>query len=157
MFSDKTVGTSRGKLIKCETRKPTSQYVNIVAGFKISMHDHQAIVCQSIWWSGSPANFKLTKQKTFLFGRYSNQAKKMWVSRPYLAFGRRNPKLFYWITLVSVSTLQRKTFVKNGNLWQYQGNLSLDVEALTKQNGVRLYRKIKKKFKKKKLKPNYPT
>ena len=28
------------------------------------------------------------------------------VSRPYLAFGRRNPdpKLFYWIMLVSVST-----------------------------------------------------
>ena len=28
------------------------------------------------------------------------------VSRPYLAFGRRNPdpKLFYWIILVSVST-----------------------------------------------------
>jgi hypothetical protein len=28
------------------------------------------------------------------------------VSRPYLAFGRQNPdpKLFYWITLVSVST-----------------------------------------------------
>jgi hypothetical protein len=37
------------------------------------------------------------------------------------------------------------------------GKLSLDVEALTKQNGVRLLRKLKKKFKKKKLKPTYPT
>jgi hypothetical protein len=62
------------------------------------------------------------------------------VSRPYLAFGRRNPdpKLFYWIMLVSVST--------------YKGNFSLDVEALTKQNGVRLLGKLKKK-----LKPTYPT
>jgi hypothetical protein len=36
------------------------------------------------------------------------------VSRPYLAFGRRNPdpKLFYWIMLISVSTL-RKKFVEN--------------------------------------------
>jgi hypothetical protein len=36
------------------------------------------------------------------------------VSRPYLAFGRRNPdpKLFYWIILVSVSTW-RKKFVEN--------------------------------------------
>ena len=32
------------------------------------------------------------------------------VSRPYLAFGRRNPdpKLFYWIVLVSVSTYKEK-------------------------------------------------
>jgi hypothetical protein len=31
------------------------------------------------------------------------------VSRPYLAFGRRNPdpKLFYWIMLVSVSTYRK--------------------------------------------------
>jgi hypothetical protein len=36
------------------------------------------------------------------------------------------------------------------------GNLSLDAEALTKQNGVRLLGKFKKKFKKK-LKPTYPT
>jgi hypothetical protein len=33
----------------------------------------------------------------------------------------------------------------------------LDVEALTKQNGVRLLGKLKKKLKKKKLKPTYPT
>jgi hypothetical protein len=31
------------------------------------------------------------------------------------------------------------------------------VEALTKQNGVRLLGKLKKKLKKKKLKPTYPT
>ena len=51
------------------------------------------------------------------------------VSRPYLAFGRRNrdPKLFYWI--------MRKIV----------------------ENGVRLLRTLKKKFKKKKLKPTYPT
>jgi hypothetical protein len=42
-------------------------------------------------------------------------------------------------------------------MWQYEGNLSLYVEALTKQNGVRLFGKLKKKFKKKKLKPTYPT
>jgi hypothetical protein len=41
---------------------------------------------------------------------FSGKAKKKIcgfpVSRPYLAFGRQNPdpKLFYWITLVSVST-----------------------------------------------------
>jgi hypothetical protein len=37
-----------------------------------------------------------------------------------------------------------------------KGNLSLNVEALTKQNGVRLLGKFEKKFKKK-LKPTYPT
>ena len=37
--------------------------------------------------------------------------------------------------------------MKNGNLRQYQGNLSLNVEALTKENGVRLLGKLKKKFK----------
>jgi hypothetical protein len=40
------------------------------------------------------------------FKTFSRPKKNMWVSRPYLAFGRRNPdpKLFYWIMLVSVST-----------------------------------------------------
>ena len=38
--------------------------------------------------------------------------------------------------------------MKNGNLRQYLGNLSLNVEALTKQNGVRLLGKFKKKLKK---------
>jgi hypothetical protein len=46
--------------------------------------------------------------------------------------------------------------VKNGNLRQYWGNLSLNVEALTKQKGVRLLGKFKKSLKKK-LKPTYPT
>ena len=36
--------------------------------------------------------------------------------------------------------------MKNGNFRQYLGNLSLNVEALTKQNGVRLLgKKIQKK------------
>jgi hypothetical protein len=36
------------------------------------------------------------------------------------------------------------------------GKLSLDVEALTKQNGVRLLRKFKKKVKIKKVKTDLP-
>jgi hypothetical protein len=36
------------------------------------------------------------------------------------------------------------------------GKLSLDVEALTKQNGVRLLRKLKKKVKKKEVKTDLP-
>jgi hypothetical protein len=47
--------------------------------------------------------------------------------------------------------------VENGNLRQYYGNLSLDVEALTKQTWRPVVRKIKKKVFKKKLKPTYPT
>jgi hypothetical protein len=40
----------------------------------------------------------------------------------------------------------------------YLENLSLDVEALTKQNGVRLLGKLKKKFKKKSYnRPTGPT
>ena len=47
-------------------------------------------------------------------------------------------------TLIWIFTRPSKTFEKNGNLRQYSGNLSLDVEALTKQNGVRLLGKLKK-------------
>ena len=43
--------------------------------------------------------------------------------------------------LVSVSTYRKFEAIL--------GKLSLDVEALTKQNGVRLLRKLKKKVKKK--------
>lgn len=51
---------------------------------------------------------------------YALGQKNMWVSGPYLAFGRRNPdpKLFSWMMLVGVSTY-KKTFVENGNLRQY--------------------------------------
>ena len=101
-----------------------------------------------------------------LVGTLHDQTKKICgfaFSRPYLAFERRNPdpKRFYWIMLVSGST-QRKTFVEHGNLRQYQGNLSLDVETLTKQTWrpfvicASLNRKIKKKFSKKKVKTDLP-
>jgi hypothetical protein len=55
-----------------------------------------------------------------------------------------------------VFPLREKRLRKNGNLRQYSGNLYLDVEALTKQNGVRLLGKLKKPLNKK-LKPTYPT
>ena len=73
------------------------------------------------------------------------------VSRPYLR-RNRDPKLFYWIMRKIVENVCGKLTFE-----AILGKLSLDVEALTKQNGVRLLRKLKKKFKKKEVKPTYPT
>jgi hypothetical protein len=55
---------------------------------------------------GQPAVIRVRKWCLFLLTLGQKNICGFPVSRPYLAFGRRNPdpKLFYWIMLVSVST-----------------------------------------------------
>jgi hypothetical protein len=60
---------------------------------------YRAAAITPFWYcSRTPRNVKCDQAKKKICG--------FPVSRPYLAFGRRNPdpKLFYWIMLVSVST-----------------------------------------------------
>jgi hypothetical protein len=74
----------------------------------------------------------------------------MWVSRPYLAFGCRNPdpKLFYWIMLVIKCFHLEEKVCGKLKFEAILGKFMFGYGSMTKKNGVRLG-KFKKKFKKK--------